>query len=171
VLAAMALLNQTYALLGKSSRGRELIRLATDCIGHRGMVAGQTIDLAVDADTRVDLREEHYLKTTALFRLAMVAPAIAAGASEPTVEALGEFGRCAGMAYQLIDDACDLEADAIKDGAWDGVTPAELRERARGWVVQAKAALHEQFGDGREVRFLVGFADWLLAGAQTPAAS
>src|SRR5690606_18409640 len=74
VLAAMALLNQTFALLAEQPSGAQLVRLACECIGHRGMVSGQTIDLVTRAGARADLRDEHYLKTTALFRLALVAP-------------------------------------------------------------------------------------------------
>ena len=166
VLAAMALLNQTYALLADLPRGRELVRLACECIGHRGMVAGQTIDLAVDAGARVEVREDHYLKTTALFRLALVAPAIAGGASERLRDALAGFGECAGMGYQLVDDAHDLEDDR----AWEGLGATELHERAGGWIERAKNHLTGAFEDSREREFLIGFADWLLAGAQTATA-
>lgn len=162
VLAAMALLNQTYALLAELPNGRELVRLACECIGHRGMVAGQTIDLQVDAGERAGIREEHYLKTTTLFRLALVAPAIAAASRPAVVDGLSGFGHCAGMGYQLVDDSHDLEDDR----AWAGLTPHELRQRAAGWIHRAKAHLAEVFGASPEVKFLHDFADWLLAGAQ-----
>lgn len=165
VLAAMALLNQTYALLAELPNGRELVGLACECIGHRGMVAGQTIDLVADAGVRANQREEHYLKTTALFRLALVAPAIAAGAARETVDALSGFGHCAGMGYQLVDDAHDLEDDM----AWGGLPASRMHERAAGWIDQAKAHVLGGFAACREAEFLVSFADWLLAGAQTPA--
>lgn len=166
ILAAMALLNQTYALLADLPNGTELVSLACACIGHGGMVVGQTIDLVLDAQRRVDQRAEHYLKTTALFRLALVAPAIAAGAPEASRTALAEFGDCAGMGYQLVDDAHDLEDDR----AWDGLSATEMQQRAADWIARAKGALCADFADGRERRFLLTFADWLLAGAQTAGA-
>ncbi|MCB9896134.1 MAG: polyprenyl synthetase family protein [Planctomycetes bacterium] len=171
VLAAMALLNHTYALLAECANGRRLIRLACECIGHRGMVAGQTIDLMQPPNERIEIRHEHYLKTTALFRLAMLAPALASDCAEEEREALAEFGLCAGMAYQLIDDAHDLDADTRRAGDWDGLTPARLRENASRWVDRAKGVLHARFGDHPQARLLSQFADWLVAGAQTAKAA
>ncbi len=167
VLAAMALLNQTYALLAELPNGAELVRLACECIGHRGMVSGQTIDLVMGAGARADRRQEHYLKTTALFRLALLTPAVAAGAAQTQRDALAEFGLCAGMGYQLVDDAHDLEDDR----AWEGLPATELHARAGGWVEKAKSHLVAGFRDSRERRFLLGFADWLVAGAQASVAS
>ncbi|MEZ5991857.1 MAG: polyprenyl synthetase family protein [Planctomycetota bacterium] len=166
VLAAMSLLNQTYALLADLPNGQALVRLACECIGHLGMVAGQTIDLVANAGSRADQREEHYLKTTALFRLALVAPSVAAGSPPEVVEALSGFGHCAGMGYQLVDDAHDLEDDR----AWEGLSASQMHERAADWIKRAKAHVTDGFSDTRETGFLVSFADWLLAGAQTPAA-
>lgn len=171
LLAAMALLNQTYALLAECENGAELVRLACECIGHHGMVAGQTIDLVQTPGERVGARQDHYLKTTTLFRLAMLAPAMAASCNDSAASALGEFGRCAGMAYQLIDDAHDLEADTQREGDWDGVTPARLKEQAARWVRKAKSELRRGFGAHETVSRLEEFADWLLAGAQTAKAT
>ena len=171
VLAAMALLNQTYALLADCPNGRRLVQLACECIGHRGMVAGQTIDLVQSPGERIEIRDEHYLKTTALFRLAMLAPVLASHGGKEDCNALAEYGVCAGMAYQLVDDAHDLEADAARDGDWDGVTPARLRENAARWVDRAKHVLHARFKDHPQIRLLGDFADWLVAGAQTAKAA
>lgn len=154
VLAAMALLNQTYALLGES----ELVALACRCIGHQGMVAGQAVDLQEHAS--VD-RQRHYLKTTALFELTLVAPAIAARAPAAAVEALRTFGHCAGMAYQLIDDARDMD---------EAGTPAELVAQAAHWVDRARQAVQSNFASSEAAEFLCGFVTWLLAGAGVPEA-
>ena len=43
VLAALALLNQAYAIFGRSPR---LIAEAVSCIGINGMIGGQAVDLA-----------------------------------------------------------------------------------------------------------------------------
>ncbi|MBK9974061.1 MAG: polyprenyl synthetase family protein [Planctomycetes bacterium] len=166
VLAAMALLNQTYALLADCPHGRRLVQLACECIGHSGMVAGQTIDLVQPPGERIEIRHEHYLKTTALFRLAMLAPVLAAHGSKEDRDALADYGVCAGMAYQLVDDAHDLEADTKRDGDWDGLTPARLRENATLWVDRAKQVLNARFKDHPQTRQLGAFADWLVAGAQ-----
>jgi farnesyl diphosphate synthase len=168
LLAAMALLNQTYALLADCHNGDALVALACECIGHRGMVAGQALDLAAATGREGHAQHDHYLKTTALFRLAMLGPALAAASGAGARDALAEYGRCAGMAYQLIDDAHDLEIDLARQGAWADADPAELRDQAQAWAARAGAALREAWEARAEVRFLEAFARWLLEGAQAP---
>ena len=58
------------------------------------------------------MSEETYLKiikhkTAVLLAAACKAPAVLAGASPADCEALSEFGRCLGYAFQLLDDALD----------------------------------------------------------------
>ena len=158
LLAAMSLLNHTYALLAD----RPLIALACECIGHRGMVAGQAIDLA-----QVGARRDaaHYLKTTALFHLTLVAPALAAEAAAEDIAALDEFGRCAGMAYQLIDDAQDLDGDILR-GESDEASPGLLRAQAQLWAARAQEVISTRFGSRPQARFLCGFAGKLVRVAQ-----
>ncbi len=162
VLAALALMNQTYHILAQLPNGAALVRLAGECIGHAGMVAGQAIDLQAGRDIR---DASHYRKTTALLRLSMEAPALACGADVAARRALAEYARCAGTAYQLVDDANDLAEDGAIDGA------AQLCDRAAAWVARAKLALSRRFGLHDETAHLCGFADWLLAGAQRHAAA
>ena len=60
VLAAIALLNQSYALLaeaaggdgGRGRDGRALVREAARCVGSDGMVGGQVVDLEPRPTTR-----------------------------------------------------------------------------------------------------------------------
>ncbi|MHC4839782.1 MAG: polyprenyl synthetase family protein [Planctomycetota bacterium] len=165
VMAAMALLNQTYALLAGLPNGADLVKFACECIGHRGMVAGQTIDLVEDFTDRTNHREDHYMKTTALFRMALVAPAVAAGAKPHSINAFSNFGHCAGMGYQLVDDAHDLDDDK----AWIGQSAAQMLRSAEQWVEQAKSHIMAGFAGTRGAKFLSAFADWLLADAQTEA--
>lgn len=169
LLAAMALLNQTYSLLARCRGGAELVKLACDCIGHAGMVGGQAIDLLVDPQARADIRDEHYLKTTALFRLALLAPALSADAPAADRAVLAEYGQCAGMAYQLIDDAHDLAGDTQRESGWDGSSMHELKQRAALWAQRASDNVTRHFGDKPEGRFLSGFAHWIVEGAQSAA--
>ncbi len=52
--------------------------------------------------------ERIYAKTAALFVLATQAAGVLGGADPASLEALGEFGRQIGMAFQIVDDALDL---------------------------------------------------------------
>jgi octaprenyl-diphosphate synthase len=81
------------------------------------------------ADRDAYLRVIHG-KTAALFRWGLVAGGAAAGLEPPQLEALGRAGVALGLAFQLVDDAIDLEVDASVSGK----TPlADLREGKLTW--------------------------------------
>ena len=69
-------------------------------------------------------------KTAALFRWGLWAGGVVAELSEVELAALSAAGVALGMAFQLVDDAIDLESD----GAESGKTPfADLREGKLTW--------------------------------------
>jgi geranylgeranyl diphosphate synthase, type II len=172
VLAGLALMNHCYRLFANARHPRGMLELATQCIGHHGMVAGQTIDLAARADDREELRDAHYLKTTALFRLSLTAAAVGAGAREADVAALDRFGQGLGEAYQLLDDALDLAADAAKDAAHGLGESAEsagaLRTRAAKALDAAIAEIDRHFGGRPEVDELRAFGRQMFVLATAP---
>ena len=55
-------------------------------------------------------------KTASLFETAGRGGAMMAGAPAETVSALGEYGRCLGMAFQIVDDVLDFTATAASLG-------------------------------------------------------
>jgi geranylgeranyl diphosphate synthase, type II len=115
VLAALALLNQSYGLLSRTAErhgcfraGITLVGEAVDCIGADGMIGGQVVDLVLKGDGQSDESlVSRNLKTTALMRLTMMSGALACGASESDAAELAEFGATLGMAYQICDDLLD----------------------------------------------------------------
>jgi geranylgeranyl diphosphate synthase type II len=87
---------------------RELARAA----GSIGMVGGQILDLehegvAIDAE---GLERIHRLKTGALIRAAVVMGGHAGGAPEAHIESLSEYGKLAGLAFQVADDLLDVQS-------------------------------------------------------------
>jgi len=64
---------------------------------------------------RLPSREEYYQriysKTASLFAASMEAGAVLSGAPEPQVQALREYGRTLGMAFQIVDDVLDFVGD------------------------------------------------------------
>jgi len=64
---------------------------------------------------RLPTREEYYQriysKTASLFAASMEAGAVLSGAPEPEVQALREYGRTLGMAFQIVDDVLDFVGD------------------------------------------------------------
>jgi geranylgeranyl diphosphate synthase, type II len=166
VLAGLALMNHCYGLFARALHSRELLALAADCIGHKGMIAGQTIDLRADGADREQIRSAHYLKTTALFRLSLTAGAVGCGASAGDTRALAEFGNLLGEAYQMLDDAQDLALDASKDAAHDLEAPRQtadsLRVAAASRVASGVAALRARFPRRPEVAQLQAFGEKLF---------
>ena len=64
---------------------------------------------------RLPTREEYdqriYSKTASLFAASTEAGAVLSGALEPEVQALREYGRTLGMAFQIVDDVLDFVGD------------------------------------------------------------
>ena len=189
VLASVALLNRSYALLaeaagacGEADAVESLVAEAARCVGPDGMVGGQAVDL----ETRADRTDEgalasRDLKTVALMRLMMTAGALACGAHPDETRALADFGDCFGRAYQVCDDLLDATdaggAAAGKPAGQDarharatsvstfGVGGA--RRLAARLVEHGVARLASQFGARDEVRLLAEAASSVLARAGT----
>lgn len=184
VLASVALLNQSYALLadaadardGKAGGGAALVREAARCVGSDGMVGGQVLDLETRAGARdADALASRDLKTVALMRLMMTAGALACGAPQDDARALADFGECFGRAYQLCDDVLDetrpsevtgkparqdarhLRASAVVTLGADGA-----RRYARQLIARGVARLSGQFGTRAEVNLLADAAYHVL---------
>ncbi|HKX32016.1 MAG TPA: polyprenyl synthetase family protein [Blastocatellia bacterium] len=186
MLAALALLNESYALLMRAARasgrcgaGARLVEEATRCIGSDGMIGGQAVDLALQgAGPWQEALISRNLKTTALMRLTMMSGAIAGGADEGPAQVLANFGESLGMAYQICDDLLDelgasqeLGKPAKQDSRHCRSTfVAELgvegaQRLATGLIDESKRALRERFGDRPAVEMLSDAAELILRGA------
>lgn len=148
--------------------------------GAAGMVGGQAIDLAaagkvpgpqpapLDADALADM---HARKTGALMRAAAVSGAIMAGAQRDIVDAIDDYAREVGLAFQIIDDILDVEGSnaalgktAGKDAAAGKPTYPALfgipwsRQLAGECVARADDRLRQAGIEGR----LAEIAAWSL---------
>jgi geranylgeranyl diphosphate synthase type II len=85
------------------------LRILSDAIGVGGMVGGQYVDVAGDADLGEDgLKRMHELKTGRLIGASvMVAPALL-GSPAPATEALERFSGEIGVLFQIVDDILDV---------------------------------------------------------------
>jgi geranylgeranyl pyrophosphate synthase len=94
---------------------RQRIRDAVAEALHRGHL-GQALDLSVSigrmprALVYRTVATSTMLKTGALMELAALAGALAAGASDDSIEALAQFGRRMGLGLQMLDDFGNLTA-------------------------------------------------------------
>jgi farnesyl diphosphate synthase len=84
--------------------------------GHRGMVAGQMLDIEAEQKRRQPLAQVRLiqqLKTGALFRFACEAGAIMAGQSPAP---LRRYASHLGLAFQIADDVLDVASTAARLG-------------------------------------------------------
>jgi geranylgeranyl diphosphate synthase type II len=181
ILAGDALLTMAFQVLAEgypdraaSSCCRELARAA----GAAGMVGGQVDDLAWEQQserTVEGLECLHLRKTGALIRASLRLGVLAAfthrdGPSPELLERLDGYGRCLGLAFQIVDDLLDVEGEAEqtgkrvgKDAARGKLTypgflgVAESRQRAERLGREACERLQPLGTDAARLRALVSF--------------
>lgn len=150
-----------HRLSDDSQRQLEMIKLLAVATGSRGMAGGQAIDLASVGKslTLPELEFMHIHKTGALIRAAVLLGAQCGSISPAQLDNLDRFGRLIGLAFQVVDDVLDCEADtatlgktAGKDAENDKPTYVSLlgiqdaRDMARRLHREALETLAE-FGD------------------------
>ena len=101
--------------------GLMLVRGLARASGIGGMAGGQMLDLAAEGRHSGDgqplrlppeaIRQLQAMKTGALLLFAVEAGAMLAGATPAQRQALADYGRSLGIAFQIADDLLDVEAD------------------------------------------------------------
>ncbi len=96
----------------------QLIHLLAQACGSTGMAGGQMLDLSAEGNMLdiMQLEKTHALKTGALIHMAVVAPGYMANADAQTLAALGEYGQCVGLGFQICDDILDVTGDVSLTG-------------------------------------------------------
>jgi geranylgeranyl diphosphate synthase type II len=170
VLAGVGLLNEAYAVIANDKalpadlKGEITGRIASS-VGFVGLIAGQARDL-FDRDQVRDMAAIDRLnheKTGVLIMATAQSGARIAGASDAAVEAVGEFGRRMGLAFQIRDDIIDAEGSI--DGAGKDVgQDADMTTVVSLLGVEgARAAMEEHLAIGQAALDAVGGCD-LVAG-------
>jgi farnesyl diphosphate synthase len=119
ILAADALQPLAFSVLANVQGAPEgaaiqLVRLITDACGSTGMTGGQSIDLASEgtALSATELEHMYSLKTGALIHAAVVSACLLSNdLPAADADALDQFGRAIGTAFQIKDDILDVEGD------------------------------------------------------------
>ncbi|MEN9316760.1 MAG: hypothetical protein RIS35_3153, partial [Pseudomonadota bacterium] len=132
----------------------ELARAA----GSRGMAGGQAIDLAAVGRRlgRSELERMHRLKTGAMLRASVMLGLSCGPHPEPAHRAaLERYADAIGLAFQVVDDILDVEADSValgktagKDSAQDKPTYVSILGLAESKALAG--ALHAQACDALE---------------------
>src|SRR5580692_4742720 len=110
ILAGDALQTRAYEVLANlrcpAPATVEIIRLIAQATGTvEGMIGGQVLDLEGEGTkpTAASVDAIHRAKTGALIRVSVVTGGIYAGGTQEDVKRLTEFGRKAGLAFQIVD--------------------------------------------------------------------
>ena len=127
ILAGDALQTQAYEVLARlqcpAPQTVEIVRSIAQATGSvEGMIAGQVMDLeAEEHEPTAELVEAiHRAKTGALIRVSLVSGGIYSGGSAADIQRLREFGRKAGLAFQIIDDVLDVTQNSTQLGKTAG---------------------------------------------------
>ncbi|WP_290743478.1 polyprenyl synthetase family protein [Fibrobacter sp. UBA4309] len=109
VMAGDALCVLAFELMGKTGNAKAIEALA-HLLSTYGLIGGEMTDIEcegkkVDLDT-VDYI--HYHKTAALIEAALQVGAMLAGADDKSIEAIRNYGRSIGLAFQIVDDILDI---------------------------------------------------------------
>ncbi len=149
-----------HALADDPARQLQMIRLFAAACGSRGMAGGQAIDLgAVGRSlTLPELEYMHILKTGALIRASVLLGAHCGhGLAPAQLDLLDHYGKCVGLAFQVVDDILDEEGDAATLGKTAGKDKADGKPTYTSLlgVAEARRRVDELLGDAREA--LAGF--------------
>lgn len=155
-LAGDGLLTDAFKVLARSSSNRvpasvvlNVVAELSEAAGSAGMVIGQAIDILSEGQA-TDLATLEYLharKTGALFLASVRGGGLLGGGDRSQIDALTEYGRALGLAFQVIDDILDVEASAEqlgkrthKDDAHGKVTYPALMgvEKSRAFAHELK---------------------------------
>ncbi|MBI5320704.1 polyprenyl synthetase family protein [Bradyrhizobium sp.] len=130
ILAGDGLLTFAFDIISRDEVHRDptvrllLTRALARASGLGGMVGGQMLDLAGEGRfgdrEPVDVARLQQMKTGALLRYGCIAGAILGQATQAEHQALDDYGRALGEAFQIADDLLDVEGDAAALGKQTG---------------------------------------------------
>lgn len=169
ILAGDGLLTLAFDIITRDEIHRDanvrllLARALARCAGIGGMVGGQILDLAGEGrfggNEPINVARIQQMKTGALLRYGCIAGAILGQASKAEYQALDDYGRALGEAFQIADDLLDVEGDAAALGKPSGQDAAlgkttfvtqlgieGARQRVRDLLARADSAV-SIFGD------------------------
>lgn len=105
------LVKAVNTILGASNNTDRVTRIFAATLGH--LAEGELLQMekAVKGDTtQQDYERIIYCKTASLFEASALSAAVSVGAPEHSIQAMGEFARLLGMAFQVKDDWMDYAA-------------------------------------------------------------
>jgi geranylgeranyl diphosphate synthase type II len=151
ILAGDALLTEAFSWLSAPGGNLRAIHEVAVAVDSKGMIGGQVADIEQtgSAEHTLELLQFiHENKTGKLLTASVVLGGILAGAEEEKIAALGRYGHSVGLAFQIVDDLLDIEADAAILGKTAGkdVAQGKLTYPALLGVAAARAEAQRLLG-------------------------
>jgi geranylgeranyl diphosphate synthase type II len=183
ILAGDALLTHAFELMTNRDliidvspeRQLKVAAQTAKAIGSQGTIGGQVVDLEMEGAIDPDFASLEYIhthKTGKLIVVSLQGGAILGGAPDATVDALSEYGRCIGLAFQVADDILDIVGDQAQLGKTVGADIAakkltypalmgmdESRRLGANLITRAKEAIAPLGDAGNE---LAALADYIM---------
>ncbi len=126
LLAGDALFAQAFSVVSEAGYSTEqlppVMKEISAAVGTRGLVGGEVLDILSEGlePSLHRLQDIHARKTGALFVAACAVGGILGRGTGPEVQALREFGRSLGLAFQIADDLLDETSSAAAMGKRPG---------------------------------------------------
>ncbi len=120
LLAGDGLLTEAFGLIAAQAgthvpeKVARVVSMIAGAAGAGGMVGGQVADLRAETLSGLKVRDIEFIhscKTGALITVSLTSGAFLGGAGEREMEAVEDFGRKIGAAFQIADDLLDIEGD------------------------------------------------------------
>ncbi|MCC6850587.1 MAG: polyprenyl synthetase family protein [Deltaproteobacteria bacterium] len=158
ILVGDALLTEAFRVAADGARAAgvdaeralAMIERLAVAAGAAGMVGGQVADLEAEGGRpdRATVEAIHRRKTAALISAAIDVGALAGGADGARREALADYGRALGLAFQIADDILDATAPSAVTGKREGGDAAHGKATypAALGIDGARAAARELLG-------------------------
>lgn len=177
LLAGDALQAHAFVVLQSAplGDGAGACRLLGEAAGAIGMAGGQAVDLmnVGNAMPIAALESMHRMKTGALIHASVRLGALCGRALEDAQRhALDAFAKCAGLAFQVVDDVLDVEGSAATLGKTAGKDAAQGKptyvtalglDAARDYALTLREEAHEALAVfGRRARRLHEMTDWIV---------
>lgn len=138
ILAGDALLTEAFNLMARESLAaglppkRALMaiqEIATRC-GINGVIGGQAMDM-LNEDREIDFPTLEYIhthKTGALILASVRTGVLLSSSTKRDIDRLTEYGRCIGLAFQVMDDILDVEGSFEQLGKQTGMDAKQKKQ-------------------------------------------
>jgi geranylgeranyl diphosphate synthase type II len=122
ILAGDALLTLAFEVLSKTNHAvpqdyvvkkLDVIHKIASAAGYRGMISGQMADILSEGKklNMGNMKRLHFAKTGALIEASVYAGAVLGDGTRDEIEALTQYARTIGLAFQVADDILNVQGD------------------------------------------------------------